>query len=238
MTESHPFEIVQDVLIDAAPERIWQALTEDTAAWMYPFHEAYPHERVAEEYPARLVQRMEGEGGWYNQLEYVLTPGPEGTHLHYVHSSVLTDDWERQYDAAVRHTAFYLHTLAEYLAHFDGRPVAFSEVQGPDGAAAPDAFELLVGSLGLLGAIPGEKRDLDVPGLGPAEVTVDYLEENFLGLRTEDLMVRVFGRQAYGHRVGLTVHDFSTGEGSDGDRTAKAAANAEAWSAYLEGLYG
>ena len=36
MTEQHPFEIVQDVVLHATPERIWEAVTEGTAAWMFP----------------------------------------------------------------------------------------------------------------------------------------------------------------------------------------------------------
>ena len=235
--QNHPFEIVQDTVLRAEPERIWSAITDGTAAWMYPFQERYPHERIAEEYPTRLVQRMEGPEGWYNQLEHVLIPGPDGTHLHYVHSGVLTDDWERQYDGAVKHTAFYLHTLGEYLEHFDGRKVAFGEVLGPDGATEADAFDRLVAALGLEGAMPGEKRDVDLPGLGPVEATVDYLDENFLGLRTEAALARVFGRNNFGDRVGLTVHDFSLDAGSEDERRERGAQHEAAWGKYLEGLY-
>lgn len=241
MTEQHPFEIVQDVVLDAAPERVWAAITEATSAWMFPLQELYPHTRITEEFPTHLVARMEGPDGWYNQLEHVITPGPDGTHLHYVHSSVLGDNWEQEYDGAAKHTAFYLHTLGQYLAHFDGRAVAFADVQGPDGATAPDAFERFLASFGLTAVIAGEKRDLDLPGLGPVEATVDYANEYFLGLRTADAMVRVFGRNLFGDRVGLTVHDFSLGRAgeavSDAARSARAEEHAEAWGEYLGKLY-
>jgi hypothetical protein len=236
MTEQHPFEIVQDVVLKAAPERIWNAVTDDTAAWMFPTDQ-WPAVRTVEEYPRHLVSRMEGPDGWYNQLEHVLTPGPEGTSLHYVHSGILTDNWEQQYDGAAKHTLFYLHTLGEYLEHFDGRAVAFVDVQGPDGATAPDAFERFLAAFGLVGVIPGEKKDLDLPGLGPVEATVDYANEHFLGLRTEDAMVRVFGRQAFGDRVGLTVHDFSLDTADDAARAARAQEHAHAWGDYLRTLY-
>ncbi|WP_369046406.1 SRPBCC family protein [Sinomonas sp. P10A9] len=245
MTENHPFEIVQDVELAAAPERIWKAVTDDTAAWMFPTDQ-WPAVRTVDERPAHLVTRMEGPDGWFNQLEHVITEGPDGAHLHYVHSGVLTDNWEQQYDGAAKHTAFYLHTLGEYLTHFDGRAVVFVDVQGPDGATAPDAFEAFLASFGLSGVIPGEKKDLDVPGLGPVEATVDYANEYFLGLRTAAAMVRVFGRNLLGDRVGLTVHDFSLGSGDpvgggttadDAARSALADHHAAAWGAYLRKLY-
>ncbi|GAB3271112.1 SRPBCC domain-containing protein [Sinomonas notoginsengisoli] len=236
MTEQHPFEIVQDVVLAASPEQIWKAITEDTAAWMFPTDQ-WPSVRTVDEYPSHLVTRMEGPDGWFNQLEHVLTPGPEGTHLHYVHSGVLTDNWEQQYDGAAKHTLFYLHTLGQYLANFDGRTVVYVEVRGPDGSIAPDAFERFLAAFGLVGVIPGEKKELDLPVLGPVEATVDYANEYFLGLRTGDAMVRVFGRNLFGDRVGLTVHDFSLDSASEAVRASRADQHAEAWRAYLEKLY-
>lgn len=243
MTEkavNHPFEIVQDVVLDAAPERIWKAVTDGTAAWMFPTDQ-WPAARTVDEFPTHLVSRMEGPDGWFNQLEHVLTPGPDGTHLHYVHSGVMTDNWEQQYDGAAKHTVFYLHTLGEYLAHFDGRAVAFADVQGPDAATAADAFERFLDSFGLFGAAAGQARELDLPGFGRVDATVDYANEYFLGLRTADAMVRVFGRNLLGDRVGLTVHDFSldrAGESADdAARSARAGELAAAWGEYLEKVY-
>ncbi|MEA5457038.1 SRPBCC domain-containing protein [Sinomonas sp. JGH33] len=233
---SHEFEIVQDVVVKATPEQIWKAVTEDTSAWMFPTDQ-WPAVRTVDEYPTRLVTRMEGPDGWYNQLEHVLTPGPDGTHLHYVHSGVLTDDWEQQYDGAAKHTVFYLHTLGEYLAHFDGRPVAFSDVRGPDASEAVDAFEKLVAHLGLEGASAGDVRELELPGFGIGPVTVDFRNANFLGLRTPDALVRVFGRNAFGDRVGLTVHDFSLGGPTPDEREARGEANTQAWTEWLAAVY-
>jgi hypothetical protein len=236
MTENHPFEIVQDVVLQAAPDRIWKAVTEDTAAWMFPTDQ-WPAVTTVNEFPTHLVTRMEGADGWFNQLEHVLTPGPDGTHLHYVHSGVMTDNWEQQYDGAAKHTLFYLHTLGEYLKHFDGRPVAFADVRGPEGAAAPDAFERFLAAFGLTGVIAGEKRDLNLPGLGLVEATVDYSTPYFLGLRSEAALVRVFGRNLFGDRVGLTLHDFSLALADDAARAARSAELAAAWDEHLAALY-
>ena len=84
-------------------------------------------------------------------------------------------------------------------------------------------------ALGLGNAAAGDTLSLDLPGRGVQEVVVDFRNENFVGLRTDDAMIRIFGRNAFGHRVGLTVHDFKPG--------AKAEDNAEAWQQALNGAY-
>ncbi|WP_336855065.1 SRPBCC domain-containing protein [Sinomonas albida] len=233
---NHEFEIVQDVVIKATPEQIWKAVTEDTPAWMFPTAQ-WPAVRTVDEFPTHLVSRMEGPDGWYNQLEHVLTPGPDGTHLHYVHSGVMTDDWEQQYDGAAKHTVFYLHTLGEYLTRFDGRAVAFSDVRGPAASEGADAFEKLVAYLGLSDAMIGEVRELELPVVGLVPVTMDFRNENFLGLRAPDALIRVFGRNAFGDRVGLTVHDFSLDSAGDAEREARGEQNAVAWTEWLERVY-
>ncbi|WP_422935357.1 SRPBCC domain-containing protein [Sinomonas sp. P47F7] len=233
---NHEFEIVQDVVIQATPEQIWKAVTEDTPAWMFPTAQ-WPAVRTVDEYPTHIVSRMEGPDGWYNQLEHVLTPGPDGTHLHYVHSGVMTDDWEQQYDGAAKHTVFYLHTLGEYLTRFDGRAVAFSDVRGPDASEAADAFAKFVAYLGLSDAVIGEVRELELPVIGKVSATMDFRNENFLGLRTPDALIRVFGRNAFGDRVGLTVHDFSLDTATDAEREVRGEQNTAAWTAWLEDMY-
>ncbi|MER5624554.1 hypothetical protein ABT061_26325 [Streptosporangium sp. NPDC002544] len=54
--------------------------------------------------------------------------------LRVVHSGLLGDDRQDEYDALRRGRPFHLHTLREYLAHFPGRttvPVfAFAPSQG------------------------------------------------------------------------------------------------------------
>src|SRR5205814_7947011 len=72
--------------------------------------------------PHRLVIRMESPDGTFNALDYAVEARDGGTaHLRYVHSGILADGWEDQYDAIDGHTDFYLHTLRQYLEHFNGR---------------------------------------------------------------------------------------------------------------------
>lgn len=224
------FEIHQEMELPGSPEQIWKAVTEDTAAWMFPTGE-WDSFVSEQSYPTHLVSRMEGPDGWFNQLEHDMTPGPEGTHLRYVHSGIFVDDWDNQYDGASKHTTFYLHTLGQYLRHFNGLPVAFSDVQGPDAAASADALGTWLDALGVGAAQAGDSLTLELPGRGPQETVVDFRNENFVGLRTPDAMIRIFGRNAFGHRVGLTVHDFRPGADADGNEEALQAALDAAYAA-------
>jgi len=229
MTDNRNFEIVADTELPGTPERVWNAVTADTAAWMFPTDQ-WPAEKTVEEYPTHLVSRMEGPDGWFNQLEHVLEPMEGGrAKLHYVHSGIFADNWDEQYDGASKHTRFYLHTLGQYLQYFDGKPVTFTDIQAPASSQTPDGFVQLKTALGVDGATAGTAVDLELDGVGRLSGEVDFSDENFLGLRTADAMYRFFGRNVFGAPVGMTVHDFS-GSG-DSELTAKA------WGAFLEKVY-
>ena len=229
MTDKRNFEIVVDTELPATPERVWEAVTKNEAGWMFPTDE-WPAVRPVEDYPRHLVSRMEGPDGWFNQLEHVLEPLDGGrSRLHYVHSGIFTENWDQQYDGASKHTEFYLHTLGQYLKHFDGRPVVFTDIQAPPASAAPDGFVRLKTALGVDGAEPGSTVELELGGVGRLSGEVDFANRNFLGLRTADTLYRFFGRNAFGATVGMTVHDFSGG--GDSESTAKA------WAGFLEKAY-
>ena len=229
MNDNRTFEIVHDSELPATPERVWEAVTAGTPAWMFPTDQ-WPAVRTVDEYPSHLVSRMDGPDGWFNQLEHVLEPADAGrTHLHYVHSGIFADNWDEQYDGASRHTEFYLHTLGQYLQYFDGRPVVFTDVQAPAASQAPDGFARLREALGLGSAGQGDPVDVELDAVGRLTGEMDFSNEHFLGLRTPDALYRFFGRNAFGAPVGMTVHDFS-GAG-DSEATAKA------WSGFLERVY-
>jgi hypothetical protein len=229
MNNKRNFEIVYDSELPGTPERVWEAVTAGTPAWMFPTDQ-WPAVRTVEEYPSHLVSRMEGPDGWFNQLEHVLEPLDGGrARLHYVHSGIFADNWDEQYDGASRHTEFYLHTLGQYLRYFDGRPVVFTDVQAPAASQAPDGFARLREALGLGSAGEGDTVDVELDDVGRLTGDVDFSNEHFLGLRTHDALYRFFGRNAFGAPVGMTAHDFS-GAG-DSETTAKA------WGRFLERVY-
>jgi hypothetical protein len=233
---SREFEIRREVELPATPEEVWEAATtsEGNAAWLFPNLVDPADVRVSEP-PHRFLVRTEGENGWFNAIEDVIEARDGSTTvLRYVHSGILTDDWDNQYDAADKHTDFYLHTLGQYLRHFKGRPATYVG-GGPDGIVAPESssaagsLERLKRALGVDGAAVGDTVTLDVEGLGPQEGVLDYANQHFLGIRTGDALYRVFGREAWGYGTAVSAHLFA--DDADEQRTT------EAWSAYLAKVF-
>src|SRR5437763_10139666 len=159
---------------------------------------------------------MESPDGTFNALDYAIEARDGGTaRLRYVHSGILADEWEDQYDAIDGHTDFYLHTLGQYLEHFNGRRVTYvgqpsSGIEGPAAAGAPDAMDRLRAALGIGdSAAVGDAVHADLGGAGTLDGVIDYLTPEFIGVRTRDSLYRFFGRNHFGGVVGMSAHAFS-----------------------------
>jgi uncharacterized protein YndB with AHSA1/START domain len=241
---SRAFEISREVDLPATPDDVWTAITADTAAWQFPTGMEIPSGGTPPEGapvttwdpPRRLVIRMESPDGTFNALDYTIEAREGGTaHLRYVHSGILADEWEDQYDAIDGHTDFYLHTLGQYLAHFNGRKVAYigqpsSGIEGPEAAGTPDAMETLRAALGVSAAANiGEVVHASLGDAGMLNGVVDYSTPEFLGVRTADGLYRFFGRNHYGSVVGMSAHLFVDG--------IDAAAREAALKGWLDGVY-
>jgi uncharacterized protein YndB with AHSA1/START domain len=208
------FEVRWDGVLPGDPEQVWDALTVHTIGWIWKI-DYEPRlggvERgltsaggtvTAWEPHRRFQTRAERPDGWHNQLDYTLTAEADGTtRLSYVHNGV-TSDYDVEYDACRQHTAFYYHSLGEYLQHFVGRDAAYVEID------APGSFTEVCRRVGLsTGAAVGDPIAL----AGGPTGTIDYLTPPFLGVRTDDALVRVFGREAWGAPVSLYLHLFDPG---------------------------
>lgn len=243
----HEFTIRREVTLPATREQVFAAITTGTAGWLFPNDDilgpggAAPDNPIvtAWEPPHEFSVREEGEDGWFNALEHLIEARDGGTCvLRYVHSGIIVDDWENQYDGAEKHTSFYLHSLAQYLKYFSGRPVMYVAVNGPAASATPDALEVLARALGLTrkGEGPnttadggGERVRLQVAGLDPIDAVVDYRTPEFIGLRSHDALYRFYGRNAFGGQVDAAHHLFT--EGADQAKTELA------WHNWLDGIY-
>ncbi|WP_046502636.1 SRPBCC family protein [Streptomyces odonnellii] len=240
---SKEFEIVREFDVDASPEQVWEAVTAGTAGWLWPM-EYEPREGGAAPFggtltawdpPRRLTARTEDVEGMsqqtLNQLDHVIRPREGGgSHVRYVHSGILVEDWDNQYDGADKHTDFYLHTLRQYLLHFTGRPAVFAGAEGPAASTAPDALEVASRGLGLPDDVAeGSTVRVELPGEAAADAVVDYRNRYFIGLRTDTAMYRVFGRNHFGAPVGISVHDFAPG--ADAKRIEGA------WQSWLDGVF-
>ncbi|WP_236796779.1 SRPBCC domain-containing protein [Amycolatopsis sp. GM8] len=227
---SKEFAIEREVVLPATPEEVFAAVTTGTANWMFPTPAPEPGDPIVKNWepPNRFTVRQDGEDGWFNALDFIISARDGGTAaLRYVHSGILTDDWDNQYDGASKHTDFYHHTLGQYLRYFGGKSAVYAEVGGPPASSDPAALDAVRKSLGV--SAVGDPVRLELPGLAPADAVVDYLNPYFIGLRTPDALYRIFGRNNFGGTVDASAHLF--GENADKDRTE------QALSAYLNGVF-
>ncbi|MFF4955973.1 SRPBCC domain-containing protein [Streptomyces sp. NPDC001222] len=242
---SKEFEIAREFEVDATPEEVWEAITRGTGGYLWPMEPPEPRvggagpfgsEVVAWDPPHRYVNRVANVEGisqqTLNQLDHTIEPRDEGRHawVRYVHSGIFVDDWDNQYDGASKHTDFYLHTLREYLTHFAPRPVTFATLNGPEASTGADAFTVVAGALGLPeDAAEGAPVSVRGPGGQSLDAVLDFRNPYFIGLRTEDALIRFFGRNHWGAPVGVSVHDFAP--------DADAKANELAWQQWLDEAY-
>lgn len=243
---SKEFEIAREFEVDATPEQVWEAVTSGTGGWLWPMEAPEPRvggkgpfgsEVTAWDPPHRYTNRVENVEGiseqTLNQLDYTIEPRDEGRRawVRYVHSGIFVDDWDNQYDAAGRHTDFYLHTLRQYLTRFEGRPItAFATFDGPEASSAADAFTTVARALGLADdTAEGARVQVEGPEGARLDAVVDYRNAYFIGLRTDDALIRFFGRNHWGYPVGVSVHDFAPGADAEADEAA--------WQGWLNGVF-
>jgi hypothetical protein len=213
------FEVSWEGMLPADPTQVWDALTVRTAGWLWKI-EYEPRVGGAEsgltsdsatgtvtvwEPPRRFETNAWRSDGWRNNLAYELEPHGGETLLRYTQTGVLQDDeYDEQYDACVQHTDMYYGTLAEYLEHFAGRDAVQVEIE------VPGTFAELRRAFGLTEAAAlGDAVSLERPGHRPLQGTIDYVAPAFFGVRTDDGLIRVLGRDAWGWPAALALHLFN-----------------------------
>ncbi|GAA2046013.1 SRPBCC domain-containing protein [Catenulispora yoronensis] len=217
----HPFEIEVEVALPADPERVWEAIATGPGidSWFMGRNEVEGRvggvaavtngwrreeaEVTAFEPGKRFASRTaEAEDGRFMAFEYLLEGRDGGsTVLRVVHSGMLGDDWQDEYDALRRGWPFHLNTLREYLAYFPGRvaePVF--GVAPVEGRSAQQIRTLLAEALGLPALVAvGDRADGGPEGLPVVAGEVVWADEERFEVRTEDAIY------AFHHGAGVAL---------------------------------
>lgn len=230
------FEVRREVALDATPEQVWEAIATGPglSTWFMPM-ELDPGSGMVEAWePGRrlAIRTPEADDGATQAFEYVIEARAAGsTVLRFVHSGFLGDDWDDEYEAMTgAGWDMYFHTLAQYFAHFAGRPAVYVEAEGPPASARPEAWPRLIARLDLGSPELGAPVHVALPGAPPVTGRVDYVTDRFLGLRTDGALVRFHGRWAIGMTVAVSHHVY--GAPADAGRLA------EAWTEWLAAALG
>jgi uncharacterized protein YndB with AHSA1/START domain len=207
------FELRKEVTLQATPEEVWEAIATGPglAAWFMPMEMDPDSGMVTAWEPGKrlAVQTPQAEDGSTQAFEYLIEAREGGsTVLRFVHSGVLGADWGDEFVSMTGHGwDMYLHTLAEYLLHFPGRPAAYVEAEAPQSSADAGAWAVLLRALGLSGSVAeGDHVELIAAGPQPVNGVVDYVTPNFLGVRTSDALYRFHGRAPIGMSIAVSTH--------------------------------
>jgi uncharacterized protein YndB with AHSA1/START domain len=203
------FEVTWEGELPASPRSVWEAFTEHTGGWLWEISYE-PRLGGAEKgltggggtvtawEPHRRFTTRSSEG--FNELDYRLEPRESGTYLRFRHRGEFgEEDYDLQLDACRRHTAFYYHSLGEYLRHFAGQDATYTTFDTSCGFAA------LRRALG----VADDVAVGDPVRSGPVEGVVDYATDTFLGVRGATGLYRFYDRDRWGWPVGVAVHEFS-----------------------------
>ncbi|MFJ9839711.1 SRPBCC domain-containing protein [Kitasatospora sp. NPDC101155] len=205
---THPFEIELKTTLPASPEEVWEAIATGPGldSWFMGRNELDPREGgaavmdigghreqaviTAYEPGKRLATRTAtGEDGRFMAFEY-LVEGRDGgsTVLRVVHSGLLGDDWQDEYDALRRGWPFHLNTLREYLAHFQGRTAVPVFAAAPSGGRTePEVRAALAGALALpLPVAVGAPVHAAPAGLPPLDGEVVWADDERFEVRSAD----------------------------------------------------
>jgi len=207
---SKDFEITDEIILDATPEQVWEAIATGPGvdSWFMGRTEIEPGEGgtssldmtdamgfvqksaiTAWEPARRLAFREDGPDGAFGAFEYLLEGRDGGsTVLRFVHNGVLAgDDWDEEYFESMRAgDLMFLRQLAAYVKHFPGRHASSNLfLVGP---AVPDServWSRFADALSLSEIAEGAPVRLNVPGLPATEGVVEFLgAPYFVGVRT------------------------------------------------------
>ncbi|GAA1369849.1 SRPBCC family protein [Streptomyces beijiangensis] len=202
---THPFEIELRTTLPASPEQVWEAIATGPGidSWFMGRNEVeareggiaamstggHREEAVITAYEPRerfASRTATAEDGRFMAFEYLIEGRDGGsTVLRVVHSGLLGDNWQDEYDALRRGWPFHLHTLREYLTHFPGRTgVPVFALAPSGGRTALDVRAALAQGLSLPSpVVVGTQVHAEPAGLPPLDAEVVWSDDERIELR-------------------------------------------------------
>ena len=241
---THPFEVREEIAVDATPDQVWQAITSGPGvdSWLMGHTEVDSANKTStfnmfgqvstasilawEPGQRYATQDDKNPDGTFTAIEWLIESRDGGGALvRYVHSGLLGDDWEAEYNGLSAGDHAYLKKLAVYLKHF--APTTAKDGLFLPGPVVKDPWAAMTAAIGVgPDAADGQPARLSVPGIDPAEGTVEFTgSPSFVGMRTDDAMYMLI--HGYNDMAFATAHYFD-----NRDRSTET----EAWQNWLAGL--
>ena len=241
---THPFEVRNEFTVDATPDEVWAAITSGPAvdSWLmgrtevdsasktttFDMFGQVSTGRITAWEPGHRYATQEDENpdGTFAAFEWLIeSRDGGGAVVRVVHSGLLGEDWEAEYNGLSVGDHAYMTKLTVYLEHYAPR-TAKSGLFLP-GPVLKDSWAAMTAAVGVgADAADGQPARLSVPGIEPVDGTVEFTgPPSFVGMRTDDAMyMLVLG---YNGMVFATAHYFD-----DRDPSTET----EAWQNWLGGL--
>ena len=241
---THEFEVREEITVDATPDQVWAAIASGPGvdSWFMGrteidsasktstfsmFGEVASASITAWEPGHRYATQEDRKpDGTFTAFEWLIeSRDGGGAVVRVVHSGLLGEDWEAEYNALSVGDHAYITKLAVYLKHFAPR-TAKTGLFLP-GPVTKDSWAAMRAAIGVSAdAADGQPARLSVPGIEPVDGTVEFTgPPRFVGMRTGDAMYLLI--HGYNDMVGATAHYFD-----DRDPSAET----EAWQNWLGGL--
>jgi uncharacterized protein YndB with AHSA1/START domain len=241
---THPFEVSDEITVDATPDQVWEAITSGPGvdSWLMGHTEVdsasktttfdmfgeVAHSSITAWEPGRhfATQEDTNPDGTFMAMEWLIeSRDGGGAVVRFVHSGLLGENWEAEYNGLKVGDHAYLTKLAVYLKHFAPR-VAQHSLFLP-GPVTKDMWAAMTAAVGAgADAADGQPARLTVPGIEPVDGTVEFTgSPSFVGMRTADAMYLLI--HGYNDMAFATAHYFD-------DRDP--AAETEAWQNWLAAL--
>src|ERR1700723_186453 len=204
---THPFEVRDEFSVDATPDQVWEAIASGPAvdSWLMGHTEIdsasktntfdmfgeVARSSITVWEPGHRFETQEDKkpDGTFMAMEWLIeSRDGGGAVVRFVHSGLLGENWEAEYNGLSVGDHAYMTKLAVYLKHFAAR-TAKNSLFLPGPITKDSCGAMTRGVAASADAADGQPGRLSVPGIEPVDGTVEFVvPPSFVGMRTDDAM--------------------------------------------------